>query len=95
VKSAGNVVQRSLAALRIADQGLVFETTYASPFHGPLSSTLASDLVLGTKGTMKRAMASLMDRSFSQFATCWASGRYAAADADRSCVTAPSPCTIL
>jgi hypothetical protein len=81
VKSTGNVVQRSLAALRIADQGLVFETTYASPFHGPLSSTLTSDLVctlhgrLGTKGTMKRAQASFMDRSFAQFATCSASGR--------------------
>jgi hypothetical protein len=81
VKSTGNIVQRSLAALRIADQGLVFETTYASPFHGRLSSTLASDLMctlhgpLGTKGTMKRALASLMDRSFSQFATCSASGR--------------------
>jgi hypothetical protein len=75
VKSTGNILQRSLAALRIADQGLVFQTTYASPFHGRLSSTLASDLVLETKGTMKRALESLMDRSFSQFATCSASGR--------------------
>jgi hypothetical protein len=51
VKSAGNVVQRSLAALLIVDQGLVFETNYASQFHGPLSTTLAGDLVLGTKRT--------------------------------------------